>query len=266
MLTDRLDISRGELDQQLRARFDRPLRPKLRDVLRVVSRTDTPEIACRKLAASGIMEADFLSHPHRLFAPHSPGNRIPPSARPTPSKRIQSLAMVVAIASDEEGILLAESAAVEFANRLRPFQAIFDGKIVWYLTENLFRDSHPYETTILGQSFFAIEITVKLCLENAGIDLNPFGFSPSGPRMPLLMQEALAAWEGWRIAQQLDLAVTSDMWPVDRHQFQRFRDLPNPFSPLLDLWLTGYRISANFDEEDPAVHLYSDPSGIMQRW
>ncbi|RCS56235.1 hypothetical protein DTL42_00015 [Bremerella cremea] len=264
MLCDDIDISRSELDEMLRDRFDRPIRPKLQDMLSVINRSDTPDLACQRLEESGIIKAGFFSNPQRSFAPYVPGTRILPSERPTPDRRPDSLAMVIAIASDPDGILRAEAAAREFARRLKPFQAMFSESLVWYLTENAFRDSHPFETTRLGRSYFAIEMTLALCLESEGIDVEQLRIGEPCERMPLLIQYALAAWDGWRIAQRRDLRVTSDFWPVGRYEFERFRQLPNPFSPLLELWLTGYRISANFDKDDSAVHLYANPSGIAE--
>lgn len=262
MFCDDVGVSIVTLDCLIRERFDRPLRPKLQEVLTVIRASDDPELACQKVVESGIVGPDLFSSSHRRFGPHEPGICIQPSDRPSPAVRPTSLAMVIAIAADEDGILHAESAACEFAKRLAPFQAIFSGGVVWYLTENAFRKSYPFETTGLGQSFFAIGMTLTLCLDSAGIDIKDYRIGMPSERMPLLVHRALAAWEGWRVAQRLDLSVTEDVWPVDRYQFTRFRELPNPFAPLLELWLTGYRISADFNDKYPAVHLYANPSDI----
>lgn len=262
MLTDSLEISQLELDRMLRVRFDRPRRPLLHDVKKSIHSGDPSSLACRRLIEAGIIDSDLFSNSQRLFSPYVAGMRTRPSARPKPESFPQSVETIVAIAADQEGVIRAERSAREFAKRLRPFQSICNNCVVWYLSENLFRDCHPFETTHLGRAYNAAEMTIELSLESAGIDMSRFRFGEPSERMPLLIQFALAGWEGWRIAQLHDISLVDEFLPLDRDDVGGFKDLQNPFAPLIDLWLTGYRISANFDEDDPAIHLYANPEDL----
>jgi len=262
MSADSLEISQIELDSMLRRRFDRPVRPLLGRVREGVGSGDSPHDACQRLIKSGMVESDLFTNSQRLFAPYIVGDRIRPAALPKAAPFPQSLETVVAIAADQEGVLRAEHAAREFAARLKPFRAICNNRVVWYLSENPFRDSHPFETSYLGQAYHAVEMTIALSLESVGIEIDRFRIGEPSERMPLVVQLALAGWEGWRFAQLHDVPLDDEFFHLDRDAVRGFEDLQNPFSPLIDTWLTGYRISASFNEDDPAIHLFANPEGV----
>jgi hypothetical protein len=53
-----------------------------------------------------------------------------------------------------------------------------------------------------------------------------------------------------------ELPITSPQWQFDYPRWQRFRELLNPFEPLLRVWETGYCLIAKLNESDGLLHLF----------
>lgn len=247
-----------DMISSLQSKFDRPERPKLRDVQSIVTSSASPNDAWIRLHNSGSIAPVLCDDDRRRFAQHTEGQRLFPSDRPIESAIPSSLIAVATVASDPEGILKAEDYARGFANRLIPMGSICNDEVVWYFTENPYK-RFPFETTTFGRPFQSALYTLEWSLESHGIVLEEFESGNVSERFPQLVDCVVAAWEGWRVAASRRLTITNSMEPFDRSRWQHFSDLPNPFEPLLELWRTGYRIVCPFSREDSTIRLYAKP-------
>lgn len=254
-------MSHLTISEQLRERFNNPLRRQLADAMSAIDLDEDPKTAWEKLKSIGLLSQQFYSDHRRRFGQHDPGQQIFPKDRPQEHLEPTSIVSVLTVGADPSGIQNAESYAREFARRLKPFTAVCNDEVVWYFTDNPYHQ-YPYETGFLGKSYNAIRDTVDWSLSEAGIEIEAFELGEPSERLPLLILRAIAAWEGWRIADSRKIEVSRVRWPVDASNFKEFGDKDNPFEPLLNLWLTGYRIASNFEESDPTIRLYAKPVEI----
>lgn len=243
-LTDYID--------RLNARYNQPLRPHLVNILQHISTTGSPSDMWESLFHKGLLPSDFCTSGTRRFGASTDVHEVWPDDRPQEVLKPTTIAGVLAVAADPDGMLMAESYARDFVYRLAPWSAVCNDCIVWYFT--VIEHDPPY----LGLSYDSARDTVNWTLCQHGIDEHSYNADVSQSKLPSLVQRALSAWNGWQIAVERNLEILEPKWPLDLTKWRRFSDLENPFQPLLDLWCTGYRIISNF-ESDPTIRLYAKP-------
>lgn len=239
-----LSTMNNPYNEKVAACYNQPRRVDFPRVSQIIDGEFDPVRAWQKLIEAGLIPNDG----HRRFVEPSDGDELWPSDRLPESNTPTSFQGVLTFASDFGGRSKAEEHAWEFAKRLEPWGAICDGQVVWYFT------NAAYEVTYFKKPYNSARDSVSLSLPKIGIEMETLMTSEES--LPNLVRRALAAWEGWELAVQHDLALEEPKW-IDLRKWPRFSDLPNPFEPLLELWCTGYRIVSAFDNDDPTIRLYT---------
>ena len=111
-------------------------------------------------------------------------------------------------------------------------------------------------------SHLILRDTVNWTLSNYGIDLMGVEERLENTGLPLLVRWTLASWYGWNVALDKDLSVRLPRWPLDLEKWRRFRDLENPFDPILEIWSLGYYILSSFTETDSTIRLFTTPAVV----
>jgi hypothetical protein len=204
-----------------------------------------------EMVRSGAVPGPFATAAHRRYADAAADLYLAASARP-PELTFPSPALFArAVAADLPGVLAAEAHAKELAQRLRPWGAVFDGIVVWYIT------TRPLDyVAYLAPSYESARDTLDDSLEDAGVRFDEIFRAYRAARLPYAVRKCLAANHGWHVAVREDLPISSPRWPLDGRQWMHFRQLQNPFETLLDLWCTGYLLFSEFTDKDPVARLY----------
>jgi len=264
-------------------RLLRPYRPLLRDVLEVAKTVTQPQELLEALKTREIIPPDFLDHVQgfqgRGFFDHSPQIRLLVKrislmkvfARGNQNSSLQSwidkeqkqlseqqcsrkanlypptLKAMIAVCSDPEGILQAETLALEFVQRLRPWKEEIPTHVFWeridsewsgqYLRGALKRDAfldtfaEPRED--YSASYRATGIRAKL--------FNEFSQRPSLEKM---IGELFSLENDWTHACEKGISVIDD--PNHPLHGKPYSDFPNPYEPLTGfngLVSLGYAVS-----------------------
>jgi hypothetical protein len=248
----------AEYARRLAARFDNPPRPQFLAVAEAVIGVSDPLKAWQCVLDQGLIQDAFVTDHRRRYAENTEGQLIFPKERPHEHLKPASIGAVLTVASDPHGFLEAESHAREFARRLEPWTAVCSDEVVWYFTQNPYKQ-HPYETAYLGLSFNSAVDTICSMLDHEKLQPEDTGKVEGLGALPVLIRETVAAWQGWEFATSRNLKIRGPQWPLDLSTWQWFSELKNPFEPLLNLWCTGYRLVCDFDAKDPAIRLYANP-------
>lgn len=250
-------MNRTDFVRQLAAQFNKPSRPQLSSALRIMKGITDPIRVWAAILQSGLLPEAFMQDRRRRYGESSEGELVMPNARPGEHSHPTTMAAVMTVAADPAGLLKAEQWARELARRLAPWKAVCNDEVVWYFTDNPYRD-YPHEAVYLGHAFHSAIDTVDWTLSRHGGKLN--NTEDGGVAgLPFLLQHTLAAWEGWNCAVSRNMVILEPHWPLDLTRWQRFSDLENPFEPLLNIWCTGYRLVCHFDSTDPTIRLYANP-------
>ena len=175
-----------------------------------------------------------------------------------------SVAVAVALASDPRGVATAEACARELAARLAPWKAATPSeRVVWRVSG--VSGVLPQDGVSVREAAPALATAVDAALVQMAR-----GAPDAVPRLafaaPCADDEYAAGV--WRraaadprasVMSLADDVVTGQSWaPVpERVAGRRYRDLPDPFAPALDLWNLGYGFGGVLD--DGAVVLVCPP-------
>lgn len=239
-------------------RYNNPPRPHLPSAVDAARGINDPGRAWQHILQSGLLPESLAQDHRRRYGESAEGQLVWPKDRPAEHPQPTSIGAILTIAADPSGFLEAEKQAHELARRLAPWTAVCNGEVVWYFTDNPYRQ-HPHEVVYLGLAFHSAADTVDWTLSNQGIEPKVAENHGEIVALPLLVQQTVAAWEGWKVAVSRNMAIREPRWPLDLSKWPRFADLENPFEPLLNLWCTGYRLVCDFDKNDPTIRLYAKP-------
>ena len=151
-----------------------------------------------------------------------------------------------------DGMLAAEESARDLAARLLPWKAVCNNKVVWYFTNN------PYECAYFGAPIEFASDTVRGAMADF-FDVTHFlDYLPELRNSPLPpgVLSHFASYETWFLVSDLRLPM-NDPGSFDFSAWESFANLRNPFEPLMDIWLRGYRIVPEFTDKDPFIRLYT---------
>ena len=191
--------------------------------------------AWEALAERGLIPAAWLDEANRRFL-HDPGDRhrreLPtrdPAFAPTgPHPNVVEHCAL--FASDVEGMLAAESAAVALAARLEPWGAPACHRVVWWAIPREHYSSASCDTRP-GVSYallFAFNALYRSVTATDDLPVTLFGFA--------------RRWSDvWRARAAAQAHIPADVGPpVPALRGRKFAELDNPFEPLADLEATGY--------------------------
>ena len=132
----------------------------MRQIVRNISGILDPGCAWRTLIESGLIPCDR----DRRFAEPVDGDELWPSERPPESHSPSSIHAILTFASDISGKQRAEDLATEFAQRLEPWGAVCDNRVVWYFTNT------DYEVTYFKKPYNSARDSVTLSLQKSGFE------------------------------------------------------------------------------------------------
>ncbi len=237
------------------ARFNNPLRRKIPAfVARNLDQYKSLNL-WNELRQIGLIPEPFLKNENRRFGYSNEMSEIWPSSR-LPELLVPNLpADILAVASDPIGMLAAEDSAREFAVRLLPWKAVCNFKVVWYFDKNIDRFWGRFGAPVL----FACDSVLWSTYDYFGVehflDYMPELDQKKIPLSPHVLT-CFAAFETWFIASDLRIPIEYPQ-SIDFSAYNSLADLNNPFEPLMDIWMRGYRIVPVFTDEDPVIRLYA---------
>jgi hypothetical protein len=245
---------------------ERPRRPRLSEAGELAGRLSDPADAWERLAAGGLIPADWVGSPARVF------RRIGPRPMDSSSREAVHFAQnmdggppgrcvyyitdrpypfsvedAILFAAGAEGVQCAESAARRFCERARPWGGRSPARAAWLTlsaTEPTWCGFHNRCLDLIGD-------VLDVILEERG------ALPPADASVPY--EQRLGSL--WRVAADLDAVVPAALSdPYFLHgalgppfvpealRGARLRDLPDPFEPLAELWATRYRLDGVTDE------------------
>lgn len=239
------------LIRHLVRRFNCPERPNLEHALSVVDGASHPEIAWERVCFARILVPSWHGRASREFAV------IPDESKYVTRDEVEtqefptSVADVISVAADYSSIYIAEVCAMSLAERLAPWRGKHTRRMVWH-----WFDEPPQRTVYMSPALDSARDTVDDSLEENGVDISSLQPTKEEADLPLLVRRTIAAARGWEMASENDWLLGGSRWPFNHKNKTRFRELENPFAPLLDLWKTGYLTVSRFTRESPEIKLY----------
>lgn len=246
------ELRESDICEQLLLHYGRPRWTSCPIDTSALDFSSNPRSAWNALTQENQALREFCSDDRRRFAQSSPTKRIRANERPPEFSFPTSNDEISTYLCDMSGMMLAEDYAKMLATRLMPWSAVCSNEVVWYCTN----DPLDYKG-FLGLAYDSARDTVELAIEEWGEDYEKLIPSPQELPLPFLVQHCVGAWRCWHLAEKLSLSISDPQWPLAVPQSTLFSQLPNPFEPLLKIWLTGYILLSSFDDEDQAIRLYS---------
>lgn len=233
--------------------FNNPRRPNLEAALKAINGSTSSVSIWDELQHAKLLPEDLIQDARRMYRSSPPEDVVGYRNYPrfnTPSTLLGALT----IAADPAGIMAAERHSRELVSSLAPWRPICSDEIEWGFISHI-----PDYIVFLGNAVEAACDTVELSLDQYGLDYHLIDEDSQIP-LPILIRNILNSWQCWQIATEKNLDICGPRWPFDYTigESRRFSDLGNPFTPLLDLWRTGYIIGSQFSNNDPKIRLYAN--------
>jgi hypothetical protein len=205
------------------------------------------------LATRGVASQDFIQDERRRFAMTSEfvnASIAKGELNPSHDERYPpTLRVVLTLGSDPAGVAAAELHAKELGRRLEPWGATCPTIAQWLCV-----DTPQTHVTQLGVACSIALDSLAATLQEESIE--PISLEPAEPGLPPFVSQIAGALVGWRLAVERKLSVSPACWPPERVKRRPFAELPNPFEPLVELWMTGYILQSGYKEGD-ILRLYA---------
>lgn len=229
-----------ELDcPALAERILRPDRPKLREARAAASGISKPRDAWSALTTTGLVPSGGW-----LFADDDPDTPI--HRWPT------SVDLCVALAADPAGVAAADGYAREAIVRLVPWGADPGCRHVAWRLGGSITGTRP--RTLAHAAAKTAGAGVATDAERAQIRRSVRALQARPDVEALYASWDVEGWLWWELARRADAPfpeAQARQWPLSVRQAlagRRFRDLPNPFEPLLDVWRLGYALGTTAED------------------
>lgn len=209
------------------------------------------QAAAKSVGAAPVHSAlSFVANLPRRFG-YVSGLRRAPSPTADGIERIDAMPEPVraVLAARADAVNRAEAAALELAARLLPWGATAPRAIEWIVVNGALPDVNDF-----GSAFSSAEWSVEAAVEAAG---DAVALGDEFADLPRFCRACLAAAENWRRAVARDLEVPGNHWPREAVKWKKFSTLLDPTAAALDVWRTGYVLSAGFSDADPVLRFFA---------
>ncbi len=253
-------------DRTLTKRVFLPARPKLEQARAAVAGlTDVAE-AWETLAARGVLSAEWLSDANRLFAEQETPPALQREAGTQPSYESvkeylragprladvpTSMELVISLASDIVGIESAEQVARETVRRLAPWGCPQPSKIAWRQVDPSSWETQPGDfrhmpaAMAVGHAFRPLEARMPALIRARKYEFGSVAWRAAYSWECAMQWRVVTAQDSKISREALEKSQDSGYEPVPKSLAKRpFRELANPFEPLLSLWAAGYALDA----------------------
>lgn len=239
---------------QVRARLGRPVQARLDQIHAAYAEATTPstgEALWARLIEAAIVPGDFVSNQGRCYGvinteSHQPDpTKLYKGCHPRPS----TVDSVVTFGSDIDGMRAAEKALRHAVEALMPWGAVAARRVEWYCLS--------HRRPLLSHLGFPHECaldSLEYVLEG-GVDWATLAEPEQG--IPPLVLQHLRGARGWAIAAREKLEVPKACGAPRSIIGQSFAELSDPFTPLLDFWLSGYHLVTLPSADDPIARIHA---------
>jgi hypothetical protein len=239
----------------LAERYNNPPRREIPPSVTQASGQWSSDELWNELLRLALIPERFANDQNRRFGRSDQQTEIWPDCRMAETLVPTLASDIMAVASDPMGMLAAEESAREFAVRLLPWKAVCNYKIVWQFDKKIDRYWGRFGVPVMSASDSVLWSTYDVFGATHFLDYMPELDQRKIPLSPHVLKY-FASYETWFVVSDLRLPIE---YPesMDFSAWDSIADLKNPFEPLVDIWLRGYRILPEFTSEDPFIRLYA---------
>jgi hypothetical protein len=154
--------------------------------------------------------------------------------------------------SGPDGVAAAERHTHDFFARLAPWTAQSTPRITWASVAEA-----PDQPVAFGGAFELASDATLEAVEQEGFTREALG--ERDKRLPYIADRVLRLNAAWQIAVERGAEVLPATWPPRAVRGRLFKDLANPFAPLLEIWQLGYLIEA----DDESAKLFAPIATLL---
>jgi hypothetical protein len=151
-----------------------------------------------------------------------------------------------------DGAAAAERHARELFKRLEPWSASATPRLEWQSVAE-----PPEPPVAFGAAFELASDATMQAVEEEGITRE--ALAERDKRLPYIADRVLRLNHAWGIAVERSLDVLPATWPPKAVRGRLFKDLANPFEPVLEIWKLGYLIEA----DDESARLFAPIATLL---